>query len=217
MEPLAGPFTNYIGDNALKYISYHASPICLEKYYREYMIASLPRLRILDNLPIRKIDQERARITFSEYFEHLPYQRKHKENVVTVLQKREIRSSQNHMQSPGKKLSNLYGKSQCFYTRSLSAAKMGSSAWPFLRPLSVSGSDLGGESRSFRPRQFEYHPSNSSLMVFGTLDGEIVAVNHENGKIVNYIPSLGAMNSVLGLCWLKKYPSKVCSYLHGMY
>ncbi|KAK9941950.1 hypothetical protein M0R45_007640 [Rubus argutus] len=209
VEPLAGPFTKYIGDNALKYISHHASPICFEKYYREYMIASLPHLRILDNLPIRKIDQERARITFSEYFEHLPYQRKHEENVVTVLQKREIRSSQNHMQSPGKKLSNLYGKSQCFYTRSLSAAKMGSSAWPFLRPLSVSGSDMGGESRSFRPRQFEYHPSNSSLMVFGTLDGEIVAVNHENGKIVSYIPSLGAMNSVLGLCWLKKYPSKL--------
>lgn len=143
---------------------------------------------------------------------HFPYQRKHKENVVTLLQKREVRSSQNLKQSPGKKLSNLYGKSQCFYTRSLSAAKMGSSAWPFLRPLSVSGSDLGAESRSYRPRQFEYHPSNSSLMVFGTLDGEIVAVNHENGKIVSYIPSLGAMNSVLGLCWLKKYPSKVCSY-----
>ncbi|KAM5549519.1 hypothetical protein ABKV19_000774 [Rosa sericea] len=208
-EPLAGPFTKYIGDNSVKYISYHASPICFEEYYREYMIASLPRLRILDNLPIRKIDQETARMTFSEYFEHVPYQRKHKENVISVLQKREIRSSQNHGQSPGKKVSNLYGKSQCFYTRSLSAAKMGSCAWPFLNPLSFSGSTLVGESKSFRPRQFEYHPSNSSLMVFGTLDGEIVAVNHENGKIVSYIPSLGAMNSVLGLCWLKKYPSKL--------
>ncbi|KAM5549513.1 hypothetical protein ABKV19_000768 [Rosa sericea] len=208
-EPLAGPFTKYIGDNSVKYISYHASPICFEKYYREYMIASLPGLRILDNLPIRKIDQETARMTFSEYFEHVPYQRKHKENDISVLQKRELRSSQNHVQSPGKKVSNLYGKSQCFYTRSLSAAKMGSCARPFLNPLSFSGSTLVGESKSFRPRQFEYHPSNSSLMVFGTLDGEIVAVNHENGKIVSYIPSLGAVNSVLGLCWLKKYPSKL--------
>ncbi|PRQ22817.1 putative transcription factor WD40-like family [Rosa chinensis] len=176
---------------------------------REYMTASLPRLRILDNLPIRKIDQETARMTFSEYFEHVPYQRKHKENVISVLQKREIRSSQNHVQSPAKKVSNLYGKSQCFYTRSLSAAKMGSCDRPFLNPLSFSGITLVGESKSFRPRQFEYHPSNSSLMVFGTLDGEIVAVNHENGKIVSYIPSLGAMNSVLGLCLLKKYPSKL--------
>ncbi|BFG41980.1 hypothetical protein CerSpe_282540 [Prunus speciosa] len=208
-EPLEGVFTKHIGDVALTYISYHASPICFEKHYREYMIASLPHLRLLDNLPIRKIDQERATIKFSEYFENLPYQRKHKENVVHMLQKREIRASQTHAQSHGQKTSNLYGKSQYFYTRSLCAAKMGSSAWPFLHPLSVSGSDLGGESRSFRPRQFEYHPSDSSLMVFGTLDGEVIVVNHENGKIVSYIPSLGAMNSVLGLCWLKKYPSKL--------
>ncbi|XP_063934889.1 protein DWD HYPERSENSITIVE TO UV-B 1 isoform X2 [Daucus carota subsp. sativus] len=45
-------------------------------------------------------------------------------------------------------------------------------------------------------------------MVFGTLDGEVVAMTHESEKIVSYIPSLGAMNSVLGLSWLKKYPSK---------
>ncbi|BBH09661.1 transducin family protein / WD-40 repeat family protein [Prunus dulcis] len=208
-EPFEGVFTKHIGDVTLTYISYHASPICFEKHYREYMIASLPHLSLLDNLPIRKIDQERAMIKFSEYFENLPYRRKHKENVVHMLQKREIRASQTHAQSHGQKTSNLYGKSQYFYTRSLCAAKMGSSAWPFLHPLSVSGSNLGGESRSFRPRQFEYHPSDSSLMVFGTLDGEVIVVNHENGKIVSYIPSLGAMNSVLGLCWLKKYPSKL--------
>lgn len=208
-ESLQGTFTRHIGDIELKYISYHASPICFEKHYREYIIASLPHLRSLDNLPIGKIDQERARIKFSECFENLPYQRKHKENIVHMLQKREIRASQTHVQSPGQKSSNLYGKSQHFYTRSLCAAKMGSSAWPFLHPLSVSGSNLGGESRSFRPRQFEYHPTDSSLMVFGTLDGEVVVVNHENEKIVSYIPSSGAMNSVLGLCWLKKYPSKL--------
>ena len=207
-----GGFTGHVADVSFKYISEHASPICFEKHYREYMIASIPRLRVLDNLPIRNTDREMANVTFFKYFESLPYRRNDRENVVSILQKREIRASHTSLRTPKQRPLDPFGKSQYFYTRSLCAAKMGSSAWPFLHSLSISGSDLGDENRSFRPRQFEYHPSNSSLMVFGTLDGEVVVVNHESEKIVSYIPSLGAMNSVLGLCWLKKYPSKVGKY-----
>ncbi|KAK2664932.1 hypothetical protein Ddye_003506 [Dipteronia dyeriana] len=208
-EESSGVFTRQIADVSLKYISCHASPICFEKHYREYMIASLPKLKVLDNLLIRKIDRERATNTFSNYFEYLPYKRKQKESVVSILQKREIKASHAYVRTPMQKPSYSSGKSQYFYTRSLCAAKVGSSPWPLLHRLSISGYNPGDESRSFRPRQFEYHPSISCLMVFGTLDGEIVVVNHENEKIVSYIPSLGAMNSVLGLCWLKKYPSKL--------
>ncbi|XP_011001526.1 PREDICTED: uncharacterized protein LOC105108772 [Populus euphratica] len=208
-ESLTGSFGRHIADVPLKYIPRHASPICFEKHYREYMIASLPHLKVLDNVPVRKIDRERAAVAFSQYFEYLPYNRRHKESVVSILHKREIKETHSHIQSKNQKISYSYGNSQHFYTRSLCAAKVGSSAWPFLHSLSVSGCDLDDGSRSFRPRQFEYHPSLSSLMVFGTLDGEVVVVNHENGKVVRYVPSLGAMNSVLGLCWLKKYPSKL--------
>ncbi|KAM7251007.1 hypothetical protein ACFE04_022890 [Oxalis oulophora] len=181
------------------YTSCNASPICLEKHYREFMITSLPKLKILDNLPIKDIDRELAATTFSNYFEFLPYRRKHKVSVTSILQGREIKASHRNFRCTI--------KSQDFYTRSLCAAKVGSAAWPLLQPLTISGNT--NESRKFRPRQFEYHPSNSSLMVFGTLDGEIVVVNHENGKVVSYVPSLGAMNCVLGLCWLKRHPSKV--------
>ncbi|KAL7236482.1 hypothetical protein ACSBR1_019722 [Camellia fascicularis] len=191
-----------------KYISHHPSPICYEKHYREYMIASLPRLNVLDDLPIRKIDRERANIIFSQHFEYLPYRRKNKESVVSILQKREIRASCTRSKNWRQKQLHVSAKSQHFYSRSLSAAKVGSSAWPLLHPLCIL-SISGDKRRSFRPRQFEYHPSDSSLMAFGTLDGEVVVMNHENENIVSYIPSLGAMNSVLGLCWLKKYPSKL--------
>lgn len=192
-----------------KYMTHHPSPICFEKHYREYMIASLPHLTVLDNLLISKNDKEKAKVIFSQYFEFLPYKRKQKESVVSILKKREIKASRTHVATP--KLNPPYpcGKSQYFFSRSLCAAKMGSSAWPFLQPLSILDSNSGDGKRSFRPRQFEYHPSNSSLMVFGTLDGDVVVVNHENGNIISYFPSLGAMNSVLGLCWLKKYPSKL--------
>ncbi|XP_058216698.1 protein DWD HYPERSENSITIVE TO UV-B 1-like [Rhododendron vialii] len=184
-----------------KYIACHPSPICYVKHYREYMVAS--HLKVLDNLSIEKTDKERANGIFSQHFEYLPYKRKNKESVVSILHKREIRASCTNSQNWRRKPLYVSAKSQCFFSRSLSAAKVGS--WPLLHPLSISGD----ESRSFRPRQFEYHPSDSSLMAFGTLDGEVVVINHENGKIVSYIPSLGRMNSVLGLCWLKRYPSKV--------
>ena len=198
----------FLQDIMLKYVSHHPSPICFEKHYREYMIASLPHLNVLDNLLIKEIERDFASAIFAQYFEYLPYRRNRKENVVDILQMREIKAIHNRIQTPKKKPSCPPGRSQYFYSRSLGAAKVGSSPWPLLHPLSILGNDSGGE-RSFRPRQFEYHPSNSSLMVFGTLDGDVVVVNHESEKIVSYIPSLGAMNSVLGLCWLKKHPSKV--------
>ncbi|KAF2295475.1 hypothetical protein GH714_033007 [Hevea brasiliensis] len=94
---------------------------------------------VLDNLPIGKMDKKMAKIVFSKYYEYLPYNRQHKESVVSILQNREM-----------------------------------------------------GASGAYCPN---FH-------------GEIVVVNHENGKIVGFIPSTGAMNSVLGLCWLKMYPSK---------
>ncbi|KAL2477318.1 transducin family protein/WD-40 repeat family protein [Forsythia ovata] len=192
-----------------KYVSHHPSPICYEKHYRDYMIASLPNLKILDNLHIQKVDREIANDIFRRHFEYLPYNMNNKESVVSILQKRELRANPTRTHTSKKKFSYASRKAQHFYSRSLSAAKAGSSAWPTLHPLSISGSVSRDERRSFRPRQFEYHPLDSSLMVFGTLDGEVVVVNHESEKIVSYIPSLGAMNSVLGLCWLKKYPSKL--------
>ncbi|XP_057788176.1 protein DWD HYPERSENSITIVE TO UV-B 1 isoform X2 [Salvia miltiorrhiza] len=190
-----------------KYISRNPSPICYEKHYREYMTASLPKLKVLDNLPIGKDERERANDIFTRHFEYLPYNRRSKDSVVSMLQKREIRANISSTPASRKKCSSSSRKSQYFYSRSLSAAKMG--AWPTLHPLSIMGGLSRDEKRSFRPRQFEYHPTDSSLMVFGTLDGEVVVINHESEKIVSYIPSLGAMNSVLGLCWLKKYPSKL--------
>ncbi|KAE9618672.1 hypothetical protein Lal_00047905 [Lupinus albus] len=201
-----GAFTEHTTDVSMKYMSCHASPICYEKHYREFMIASLSNLKVLDNLTIRNSDRERASGIYSQYFQYLPYGWKQKESLVSILLKREIKSGHIKVGTSKSRPSYPSGESKYFYTRSLSAAKMGSSTWPSLHPLSLLGCELD---RGFRPRQFEYHPSDSSLMVLGTLDGEVIVINHENEHIVSYIPSLGAMNSVLGLCWLKQYPSKL--------
>ncbi|XP_021751131.1 uncharacterized protein LOC110716800 isoform X2 [Chenopodium quinoa] len=190
-----------------KYLTHHPSPICFEKHYRDYIIASLPQLQVLDNLPVNDTDKESAKFRILKCFEYLPYRRKKKESVVSILKYRETNGSQTS--SRKQKTSCLHVRSPQYHCRSLGAARVGASAWPSLHPLSTSGCVFGDENKSFRPRQFEYHPSDAGLMAFGTLDGEVVVVNHENAKIFSYIPSLGAMNSVLGLCWLKKYPSKL--------
>lgn len=175
------------------------------------MIISLPRLAVLDNWPIRELERETAKAKFSECYELLPYKRQHKESVVSILHMRETGASTSHNRySSRPRQSFSYGKSPYFYSRSLCAAKLGCSGWPLLHPVSNICPISKDEGKSLRPRQFEYHPSNSSLMVFGTLDGEIIVINHENGHIIGYVPSLGSTDSVLGLCWLKTYPSKVC-------
>ncbi|CAN8327474.1 unnamed protein product [Cochlearia groenlandica] len=185
-----------VGSFTRQFISVSASPICLEKHYRMYMINSLPKLKVLDDLAIRKSDRDRAAEVYSANFEHLPYRRKNKESVVRVLEKRETRSSKR--------------KSQNSYTRSLCAARMGSSAWPLLHSFPFSRIHGEDENRRLSPRQFEYHPLDPSLMVYGTLDGEVIVLNHESGKIVRYILSHnGTQSSILGLCWLKMYPSMV--------
>ncbi|XP_065876235.1 protein DWD HYPERSENSITIVE TO UV-B 1-like isoform X2 [Euphorbia lathyris] len=193
------------------YNSHHPSTICFEKHYREYLIASLPHLEVLDNLSIGDMDREMAKIVFSEYFERAPYNRPHKEKVVSILQNREIGAAGAYWLNFSKaKRQCLRRKSPSFFARSLSATKLVSVGWPLLHPLSSSFSQIHKEgNKTLRPRQFEYHPSDSRLMAFGTLDGEVVVINHENGKVVGYVPSTGAMNSILGLCWLKMHPSKL--------
>lgn len=193
-----------------KNISCHPSPICFEKHYREYMIASLPHLEVLDNWSIKKKDKAIAKNVCTQYYESLPYNRQHRESIVNILHKREMGAPSTHYQNSEKpKKSYSCHISNSFYLRSLCAAKFWSSSWPMLNPLSDFSSKFKGESKRLRPRQFEYHPSDPSILAFGTLDGEIVIINHENRNTIGYIPSIGAMSSVLGLCWLKKCPSKV--------
>ncbi|GMH14822.1 hypothetical protein Nepgr_016663 [Nepenthes gracilis] len=198
------PNLNDANTSPKNYNSHHPSPICFEKHYREFMVASLPRLEVLDNKPIRRMDRQIAKTIFSRYFEYLPYRKQHKESVVSVLHRREMGSG-----SIYRPLTSKLRKNQNYFSRSFCAAKLGSSTWPLLCPISKLSCTSKEGNKSPRPRQFEYHPSDPSLMAFGTLDGEVVILNHENRKIVAYMPSFGAMNCVLGLSWLRKYPSKV--------
>lgn len=175
------------------------------------VITSLAHMEVKDDSPIVKGgDIEREKAVFSKYYEYLPYKRQHRESVLNVLYSRETGTRSTYCCKPSKpKCATSARKSQCFYMRSLCAAKFGSSEQPLSYPITNMSKNTKEVDRILRPRQFEYHPTDSSLMAVGTLDGEVVVLNHETGNIVACIfPSL-SMNSILGLCWLKQQPSKV--------
>lgn len=169
------------------------------------VITSLSHMEMKSDLSLKGGELERAKAVFSKYYEYLPYKRQHRESVLNVLYSRETGASSTYCYRPSKKIfGSSSRKSQCFYMRSLCAAKFGSYS------ITNVSKNTGEVEQMLRPRQFEYHPCDSSLMAVGTLDGEVVVLNHETGNIISRIlPSL-SMNSILGLCWLKQQPSKVC-------
>ena len=40
------------------------------------------------------------------------------------------------------------------------------------------------EGSNFRPRQFEYHPTQEGLLLFGTIRGDVVAVDVREGEVL---------------------------------
>lgn len=191
--------------------SHHPSRICYEKHYREFVIARLPGLKVLDNLPVTQMEREKAHLVFAEKFEILPNNRSERESIVEVLKSRETSSwAAGALYCKRRRIVHVgNGQSSLAFSRSMCALKMASCAWPSCVPickLKKSNSELN---RKCRPRQFEYHPTDASLMVFGTLHGEVVVVNHECDKVVGYVQSNGSSHSILGLCWLNKDSSKL--------
>lgn len=72
---------------------------------------------------------------------------------------------------------------------------------------------------SFRPRQFEYHPIHENVMVFGTLDGEVVVADHENNRALcaDFDLELDQGDAILGLCWLHDGSNRfVCGSSQGV-
>lgn len=82
-----GPRHNCMHDWAQGPGGCHASPICFEKGYREFMITMLPDLQVLDNVAISEIERGKARCEFEKRFEPLANKRKVKESVLQVTRR----------------------------------------------------------------------------------------------------------------------------------
>ncbi|CAB1107021.1 unnamed protein product [Ectocarpus sp. CCAP 1310/34] len=63
----------------------------------------------------------------------------------------------------------------------------------------------------YRPRQFEYHPLQENVVVFGTLRGEAIVADVASNTVCSSISSglsKDKHDSILGLCWMKRSPSR---------
>ena len=57
-----------------------------------------------------------------------------------------------------------------------------------------------------RPRQFEYHPENGSVL-FGCMNGEVAIVEDEGTRSIGMFGE-NESDVVLGLCWFKHSPHR---------
>lgn len=90
----AGPRYNCMHDWSQGPGARHASPICSEKGYREFMITMLPYLQVLDNIAITENERGKARCEYEKRFEPIANKRKVKESVLQVLL--ETLTTENH-------------------------------------------------------------------------------------------------------------------------
>ena len=195
-----------------------SSPICCQRYYREFMLVNLPHLQALDGIPISVEERARARAVYARHFEESMDATTCPRGLVGALRARELG------RSPAKRSRLLPphgGAGQGAPARSGTAASSGSAlsfsphgfrgtatgmrrglaAWPAVSPLKHECHQ--------RPRQFEYNPHRSEWIVYGTLNGEVCVVNHETGNVVGQAQSVGAPHSILGLCWCNTDSSKL--------
>lgn len=66
----------------------------------------------------------------------------------------------------------------------------------------------------FVPRQFEYNPTITEYMVFGSVQGDVVVLNQFNSHRICAANSK-KQTQILGLCWLHKEPMKFVAGAHN--
>eukprot|EP00188_Purpureofilum_apyrenoidigerum_P003086 Plantae.Rhodophyta-Purpureofilum_apyrenoidigerum.ctg3136.p1 GENE.Plantae.Rhodophyta-Purpureofilum_apyrenoidigerum.ctg3136~~Plantae.Rhodophyta-Purpureofilum_apyrenoidigerum.ctg3136.p1 ORF type:complete len:777 (+),score=111.28 Plantae.Rhodophyta-Purpureofilum_apyrenoidigerum.ctg3136:138-2468(+) len=186
----------------------HESPVCREKAYREFIVHQLSTLRILDGKPITSKERTAVKDIASEYYELDLNDARLRLNSI-------LRSQQVHG-------TTVLGENVYSYSsgRLQKYARLSARA---LQSMTTNPCISLPCPPDARPRQFEYNPMFRELMVYGTVNGDICLLDHEQGRIVGTTELLPDMrsrvnsltgqptesrtvrsNAILGLCWTNK-------------
>jgi hypothetical protein len=213
------------------------SPICKQSCYRELLTVELAALTYLDGIVISHADRAEAKQRCALTFERFAYGRTYCPNAVEKLVARELGTSvrRPRVNRVGAQCgSDSEMASSCAEQRSETPPRNarepdchgspqkhgGYSPIEFKRTMCAmrqSGPEppsmrlIAPDRLGFRPRQFEYHPSVPECMVVGSMNGEVVVINHHNDRVIGSVQPGPPMSSILGLCWLQTDPTRLIS------
>eukprot|EP00163_Fabomonas_tropica_P027711 TRINITY_DN5411_c0_g2_i4.p1 TRINITY_DN5411_c0_g2~~TRINITY_DN5411_c0_g2_i4.p1 ORF type:complete len:804 (+),score=139.24 TRINITY_DN5411_c0_g2_i4:686-3097(+) len=207
MGHIPDPYRHTHGANQFK------SAIVHSPWYRVFLLYHLPQLKMLDGLVITEQERESARVDYENKFAIVPraapspldnvcrftwQQRVGAGGAVSWQTKGLTRPGMNHMMED-------------VVTSARLTLANDHTEYAVLDPP-----------HEYSPRQFEYHPTDPSLLVVGTETGHSLLVDRYHCSLIGSaedpgISSLGGSvggtyygqrRSILGLSWLKKNPSR---------
>jgi len=215
--------TNFFHDGLIPDL-FHANLLCSERHYREYMIVQMPWLETLDKRRIMSAERVEAKKIFLTKFEKFAYNRLRPMNCTLLMRMRELGMScgdrrplstswTKETDSTGTASGSSCGQDQQEADRKMSLTSMGEymkHPSTFVRSMCACRQPPGAQPATrmiapshLRPRQFEYHPTKPEELVIGTVNGEVIVLNHLTGSVLGQATAAGPPHSILGLCWLR--------------
>ncbi|GJQ15468.1 hypothetical protein GpartN1_g7259.t1 [Galdieria partita] len=193
------------------------TPVCDHSTYCEFFIALCPFLQVINEMEIDEEDRRYAQKVVVKHFQILAYKDVCNLNILDNLSKRQLGikkgqvSGDHHRPAgidekeqlpwfPNEKKQLYNGHSSHFEKCCLSALTNSRTTIHCSRICHV----------PYRARQFEYHPFIPELMAVGTVDGEVLLLDHERQHLLGCTRVNSRENeTILALCWLPSYPEKL--------
>ena len=149
-----------------------SSPICWEQNYTEFFVHNLQQLRVFDGIKINKPFRDRATEIYFSSFQDLQWSSstRARNSSMESLTMRELGSTICQKSPFSKRLDSRD------FQNNICASLISKYKQPCMTVLS---------NELHTPRQFEYHPSQPGILLYGTTNGVLVVINTLTQKILS--------------------------------
>jgi len=192
------------------------TPICDYSCYCEFFIALCPFLQVINEIEIDEEDRKYAQKVLVKHFQVFAYNDGSNLNVLKNLSRRQLGMKNRQVSRDHHSLNYEHETDSSVFTSERKNMYYGHSSQlekNFLSAFTTSRMTVHCSRIChvpYRARQFEYHPLVPDLMAVGTVDGEVILLNHEKQNLLGSTRINTRENeTILALCWLPNYPEKL--------